>query len=635
MVQKQLQEQADPEVPPPAARTPIPAGLITIIAVAFSLFQLYSNGLALLPSIWQYGIHLGFALALGFLAFPAFKSGPKILIVVDLVLVTLSLTALAYILMRYDAMAVRFGIFFPSETLSALVLVLLVLELTRRVLGLPLVILAILFIVYAYFGNFIPGVFGHAGYSAARISSYLILTTDGVFGTALGVAATLISVFIIFGAFLNVTGCGAWFIDVANCLAGRTAGGPAKMAVIGSALMGTISGSAAANVATSGAFTIPLMRAAGYRPAVAGGIEAAASTGGMILPPVMGAGAFVMAELLGVPYSTIALSALIPALLYFLAIFLQVDFVARRHKLRGLRDEEIVSWQVVKGTAYRAIPLIVLIYLIFIERYSAIYAAFWSIGSIILVGFLFGGLRRLKPVIEALREAAIAMLPITAACATAGVVVGVLMLTGLGLRLSSIMISMAGGNLPLLLVLTMIASLILGMGVPATAAYIILAVLAAPALIQLGVDQLAAHMFVFYFGVISNITPPVAVAAFVAAGIAGESPNRVGLEAFRIGSVAFLIPFMFVYGPELLLMNPDPVRLAVSLVTATVGVICLAAGMQGWLLARLVAWERIILLVAAILFFVPHTLPDLVGMVGLLLILARAHHRKRHPKVAD
>ena len=461
------------------------------------------------------------------------------------------------------------------------------------------------------------------------------MTTDGVFGTALGVAATLISVFIIFGAFLNVTGCGAWFIDVANCLAGRTAGGPAKMAVIGSALMGTISGSAAANVATTGAFTIPLMRAAGYRPAVAGGIEAAASTGGMILPPVMGAGAFVMAELLGVPYSTIALSALIPALLYFLAIFLQVDFVARRHKLRGLRDEEIVSWQVVKGTAYRAIPLIVLIYLIFIERYSAIYAAFWSIGSIILVGFLFGGLRRLKPVIEALREAAIAMLPITAACATAGVVVGVLMLTGLGLRLSSIMISMAGGNLPLLLVLTMIASLILGMGVPATAAYIILAVLAAPALIQLGVDQLAAHMFVFYFGVISNITPPVAVAAFVAAGIAGESPNRVGLEAFRIGSVAFLIPFMFVYGPELLLMNPDPVRLAVSLVTATVGVICLAAGMQGWLLARLVAWERIILLVAAILFVVPHTLPDLVGMVGLLLILARAHHRKRHPKVAD
>ncbi|RDE07706.1 TRAP transporter permease [Pelagibacterium lacus] len=618
----------DADIVRPLGRPRFFALIATGTAVIFSLFQFYANGLALIPSFHQYGIHLGLMMILGFLIFPISDGKVPLLRVIDAVIIAIAIGSLVFLLSRYNQMVSRFGIFRPEETFAAVLIVLAVMEFTRRVVGWPLFIIAALFILYAYFGNYIPGAFGHAGYSTTRISSYLILTSDGIFGTALGVAATLISIFVIFGAFLSVTGCGKWFMDIGNCLAGRSAGGPAKMAVVASALMGSISGSAAGNVATTGVFTIPLMSNYGYKPEQAGGIEAAASTGGMILPPLMGAGAFVMAELLGIPYSTVALAALLPALLYFFSILMQVHFAARAQGLSGLRREDLVPWRIIVTTAYRAIPLVVLIYLIFVVQYSAVYAAFWSIGSVIVLGLISGELRRVGNVVEALRSAAIAMLPITAACTAAGIIVGVLMLTGLGLRLSSLMIGLASGNLPILLVLTMISSIILGMGVPATAAYIILAALAAPALVELGVDPLGAHMFVFYFGVISNITPPVAVAAFAAAGIAGASANKVGVEAFKMGFVAFLVPFLFIYAPDLLLIDAQPLMLVMALFSATIGITLLAAGLQGWLFDRMSVIERVILVITSLLFISPDLWTDLAGLAISFGFAIRAYRRR-------
>ncbi|TMV07447.1 TRAP transporter permease [Arenibacterium halophilum] len=589
--------------------------IVALVAIGFSLFQLWSNGLALMPSFKQNAWHVAFALVLGFLVSPIGKGWWR---VIDLACAAASLGAIIFIVLRYDVMAARFGIFLGPEVIAASVIVVMVLELARRLLGLTLALLCGAFILYGFYGYMLPGAFGHQGFPVQRIASYLVMTTDGVFGTAVGVSATLISVFVIFGAFLTVTGCGQWFIDIANLIAGRTVGGSAKVAVLASSLMGSVSGSAAGNVATTGAFTIPLMKKAGFTPVQAGAIEAVASTGGTILPPLMGAGAFVMAELLGIQYSSVALAAIMPAILYYLAVFCQVDIMARRDGRVGfVADRREMARQIVLS-GWRSIPLLVLIWMILVERYSPAYAAFWSIGAAVVLGLVMSrGRARLLLVPEALRTAAQAMLPIAIACAAAGIIVGVLMLTGLGLRLSSLMIDLAGGNLALLLVLTMISSIILGMGVPATAAYIILAVLAVPALVKLGVAPLSAHMFVFYFGTISNITPPVAVAAFVAAGLSGGTPARVAVEAFRIGSAAFLIPFMFVYGPELLLVDANALSVIRVLVTASLGIIALVVAIQGWLFVRLGPGLRVIAAAISILLVVQSLWSDVLGLAAI------------------
>ncbi|MCF3934705.1 TRAP transporter fused permease subunit [Acuticoccus sp. M5D2P5] len=599
--------------------------VIGVLAIIFSLFQLYSNVLTLMPSFKQNAWHIAFAMLLGFLAFPAGRRWWRLL---DLTLALVGFLAIAFIVSRYDAMTLRFGIFFQSETAAAAVIVALVLELTRRVLGPTLALLCLAFIAYAFFGNLLPGAFGHAGYPTQRIASYLVMTTDGVFGTAVGVSATLISIFVIFGAFLSVTGCGQWFIEIADLVAGRATGGPAKIAVIASSLMGSVSGSAAGNVATTGTFTIPLMIKAGFSRVQAGAVEAVASTGGTILPPLMGAGAFVMAEMLGAQYSTIAIAAIIPAILYYLAVFVQVDFLARRQDLARAKTKSDTTLGHIMRSGWRSIPLLVLVWMILVERYSPTFAAFWSIGAAVVLGVVMSaGKQRLLFILQALREAAFAMLPIATACAAAGVIVGVLMLTGMGLRMSSLMVDLAGGNLALLLVLTMVSSIILGMGVPATAAYIILAVLAAPALVELGVPPLSAHMFVFYFGTISNITPPVAVAAFVAAGISGASPSRVAIEAFRIGSAAFLIPFMFVYGPELLLIDASPWSVLHTLVTATLGIVFLAAAIQGWLFGTMPLVMRLAAVAVAILLVIQTIWTDIAGVVGAIGLFAACRFR--------
>lgn len=598
---------------------------IGILAIGFSLFQLYSNGLTLMPSFKQNAWHIAFALLLGFMAFPSGRGWWRL---VDLVPALTGFLAIAFIVSRYDVMTERFGMFFQSETIAAALIVVLVLELTRRILGLTLALLCLAFIAYAFFGNLLPGAFGHSGYPTQRIASYLVMTTDGVFGTAVGVSATLISIFVIFGAFLSVTGCGQWFIEIADLVAGRATGGPAKIAVIASSLMGAVSGSAAGNVATTGTFTIPLMIKAGFSRVQAGAIEAVASTGGTILPPLMGAGAFVMAEMLGVQYSTIAIAAIMPAVLYYLAVFIQVDFLARRRDLARAKAQSDTSLSQILRSGWRSIPLLVLIWMILIENYSPTFAAFWSIGAALVLGVIMSaGKERLLFIFQALREAAFAMLPIAVACAAAGVIVGVLMLTGLGLRMSSLMVDLAGGNLALLLVLTMVSSIILGMGVPATAAYIILAVLAVPALVKLGVAPLSAHMFVFYFGTISNITPPVAVAAFVAAGISGASPSRVAVEAFRIGSAAFLIPFMFVYGPELLLIDASPWSVLHTLFTATLGIVFLAAAIQGWLFGTMTLPMRLAAVVVAVLLVIQTIWADVAGVLGAIGLFAACRFR--------
>lgn len=593
---------------------------LTAAAVAFSLFQIYSNGFALMTSFKQNAWHVGFALVLGFMMFPAGRGWWRML---DVICATIGFAAIVFIVMRYDAMANRFGIFLQPEIVAASIIVVMILELARRLLGASLALLCTLFVVYAFFGNYLPGEFGHQGFPVQRIAGYLVMTTDGIFGTATGVSATLISIFVIFGAFLSVTGCGQWFIDISNLTAGRARGGSAKVAVLASSLMGSISGSAAGNVATTGTFTIPLMKKTGFTSVQAGAIEAVASTGGTILPPLMGAGAFVMAELLGIQYATVAFAAIIPAMLYYLAVFVQVDFMARRYQLAGFDvDRRAVLISSVKS-GWRSIPLIILIWLILVEGYSPTFAAFWAIAAALVLGIIMSkGTERVMFIVRSLKEAAQAMLPIAIACASAGIIVGVLMLTGLGLRMSSLMIQLADGNLALLLVLTMVSSIILGMGVPATAAYIILAALAVPALVQMGVEPLAAHMFVFYFGTISNITPPVAVAAFVASGLSGGSPTKVAIEAFRIGTAAFLIPFMFVYGPELLMIDADWMSVTWLVLTTSLGIVLLVAAIQGWFLGNLSPALRIVAAAIAVLLVVQSTWTDVAGLVAMTLFAA-------------
>ena len=607
-------------------------GLITtVIAVLFALFHVYTGGVRPLVAYEQRGIHLTFALILTFLLTP-YRKGKRITWI-EVALALISLGAGGYLFLEAEAIVDRMGIPTKLDLVAGGIVVLLVLEATRRLIGLTITVVAIFFLVYAYFGYLAPIAVAHEGYSIERIVSQMSLATEGIFGVPLGASATFVILFVIFAAFLSESGAGQFFLDISMALFGRFRGGPAKVSVMSSSLFGTISGSAVANVMVDGWLTIPLMKKTGFRPHVAGAIEAVTSTGGQIMPPVMGAAAFVMAEILGVPYIKICVAAAIPAVLYYVALYFMIDFEALKSGIRGLPPEELPNARQVfsKGFIY-LIPIVVLIYFMSVQMYTPLRSAVYAMVATVVVSF-FRKSTRMGPtrILKTLERGAKSSLDVALACACAGIIVGVFNLTGLGMRLSSMLIELSQGNLLVLLLLTMVSSLILGMGMPTTACYIILAVLVAPAMIQMGVKPLAAHLFVLYFGCISAVTPPVALAAYAGAGLAQAPPTKTGYTAFRFALAGFILPFMFVFGPELLIMGHWS-TIVVAGLTSIVGVFLLAASVQGYLLTRTNVFERGLLFGSALFLIKPGLYTDLLGMSLGLLALVLQILRKREPK---
>lgn len=598
-------------------------------AVCMSLFHLYTGCMGSLDPWSQRVIHLAFGFIITFLTYPYLK-GKKINIL-DICLAVLSLICGLYVIVNMEALVDRAGMPTKWDILFGVITTLLVLEMTRRVIGLALVIVAGIFLLYAYFGPYLPDAIAHRGYSIERIATHMYTTLEGIYGVPIGVSATFVILFVIFGAFLEATKTGDFFINFANSIAGKKRGGPAKVAVISSGFFGTISGSAVANVVGTGTYTIPLMKRTGYAPNFAAAVEAVASSGGQLVPPVMGAAAFVISEMTGVSYLKICIAAIIPSVLYYTSLFTAVHMEARRANLSGLSDEEVPKmWATLKTQGYLAISALVLVYFLAVELRSPSFSAFWAIIAALILSSIKKSTRlNLNGLIKALESGAKGALSVVAACAAAGIVVGVVTLTGLGLKFSGAIIQLAQGNLYLTLVFTMIASLILGMGLPTTAAYIICAILAVPALTNLGVNVLSAHLFVFYFAIISAITPPVALAAYAGAGIAKSDPMKTGLTACRIGLAAFIVPYMFVFNPALLMSGPVLQIIWVTF-TALIGVILLSCSVIGWWLAYMKTWERVLLFCASILLIEPSLITDIISLVFIVpVLLNQLKARKR------
>lgn len=610
------------------------ARVATFFAVGMSLFHLYTAGTIVFQPMVQRPIHLGLALILVFLLYPWRKRSQHNKIpLTDVFLILGSIVVNVYLIINWTMASDRVTMSgaMPGflDLLFGAITIFLVIEATRRVIGWALPIVALIFLLYGMVGHFLPGALGFPRISVSRIIAVNYVASDGIFGTPLGVSATFVFIFVLFSAFFLKVGGGKLFIDLAYSLFGKVRGGPAKISVLTSASFGMVSGSGIANVVVDGQFTIPLMKRTGYQPAFAGAVEAAASIGGQLMPPVMGAAAFIMAEFLNIPYVSICKAALIPAILYFLAIFIMVDFEAAKLGLRGLPKEELPDpKKIIKEVWYYSLPLVIMIYLLAIQI-SPMKAAFWSILAMVVMEIIQQWIRKktvdFRTIWEGLEEGAKGMLAVVTACACAGIVIGVVNVTGFGLKISDLIIDIAHGSLPILLVLTMLSSLILGMGLPTVACYIILSVMAAPALVEMGVLPLAAHLFVFYFGITAAITPPVALAAYAAAGISGASPMKTGFIAFRLGMVAFLLPYMFIYGPAIMMMgNIQEILLAI--ISGIIGILALAGGLQGYLFRPLSVGLRIILFIAAVLLIKPGLTTDLIGygLVGFVFFIPRA-----------
>jgi TRAP transporter 4TM/12TM fusion protein len=627
------------------------AFLITTLGVVWSIFQLWTGGIETMVAMRQRAIHLMFTEILIFLLFPMRKSwvNNRPALVSDLILAGLSTVAGIYIFTQYEVLTFRIGITTLPDLILGAIAIVLLLEATRRVIGPIMSAIAVVFLLYAYFGQYAPDLFAHRGYPIARIVSQMYLTTEGIYGLVLGVSATFIYLFVLFGGFLKASGGGQLFIDIAYGLFGRVRGGPAKVAVVASCLFGTVSGSAAANVVGTGTFTIPLMKSIGYRPHFAGAVEAVASSGGQLMPPIMGAAAFIMSEILQISYARICLHALLPALLYYFCAFIMVDLEAAKTGLKGVPSELLPKvGRIVRERGLLLLPIPVLIYVLAVMQATPMKAAFWAI--ITTFGLLAfqtilnvlrelggrlslsqAGISLLRQTTTAMHEGAAGTLIVASACATAGIVIGVTNLTGLGLKLSGILIDLSHGYLLALLVLTMIASIILGMGLPTTACYILLAVLAAPALIKMGVVPIAAHLFVFYFGIISAITPPVAGAAYAAAPIANVGPMQIGFTACRLGIAAFILPYMWVYGPSLLLIG-EPFQVVLGVSTSVIGIAACACAVQGFILGPVKPLGRVLLMVAALLLIKPGWVTDAIGLALLLPVVVNQVFSLRQDK---
>ncbi len=604
----------------PRSVTGTVALLILVICLCFSAFHLYTAGAGTLEAMRQRSLHLGFALVLAFLIFPYSNKVRQTRIPwYDYVLAALAASVALYIFMFYSQLMARGG----SPTLTDLVMggicVALTLEATRRVVGKPLVILAGLFMLYAYFGPLVPGRLAHRGKDIQQILEQLYMGTEGIFSIPLGVSATYIVIFILFGSFLSVTGAGKMFIDLAMALFGWMRGGPAKAAVVSSGLMGSISGSSVANAVTTGTFTIPLMKKVGFKPHVAGAVEVAASSSGQFMPPVMGAAAFVMVEYTGIPYIEIIKAAAVPCILSYCAILFMVHLEAVKAGIQGIpRDQLPPVVQILRERGHLLLPFFVLVGML-VYGFTPLAAGFYSIVFTILLSFLKKETRITpRSAVRAMEMAARNTVSVALACGAAGVIIGMVNLTGVGLKLSSMIVAAAGGLLWPTLIFTMLASMILGLGLPTTAAYIVLAAITAPALVTIGVPLLAAHLFVFYFGVLADDTPPVNLPAFATAGIAGANPVITGLIGFKFDCGALLLPYIFATNSALLLIDTTWIGALHVIFSSFMGILCLTSAIQNYLVTYHKIWERLMLFAGAIVLVDTGLLTDLIG-VGLFL----------------
>ncbi|NLX63871.1 MAG: TRAP transporter permease [Clostridiaceae bacterium] len=591
---------------------------VTIALIVLGLYHIYIGFFGYKSAMNLRATHWLIISMVIFLLYPSRKATLNKVTVFDWIWLIAAGASSVYILINWLRIAENAGMATQTDVIFGIIAVIVVLEAARRAVGPVLSAVSAIFLLYAMFGHLIPGSLGHRQYTITRIFSFLYTGTEGIFGTALDVSAKYVALFVLFGAMLEKFGGGELFVDIAFALTGKKRGGPAKAAIVSSALMGTMSGSAVANVVTTGAFTIPLMKKNGYKPTVAGAVEAVASTGGQIMPPVMGAAAFLMAEMTGLTYGTICMAAILPAILYFVSVFIIVDLEAKKENIQVMADQDIKPIkQILKERGYLLIPLILLIAMI-IKGYSAILAASYSMAAIIVIDLIFNPNRKEIPkkFFSAITSGMRGIISVAAACACAGIIVGVISLTGIGAKFSGLMLSVAGQNVLIALLMTMVASLILGCGLPTTAAYMVLATLAVPALIKLGVPLLSAHLFVLYFGSISTITPPVALSAYAGAALAGANPNKVGYTAFRFGIVAFIVPFMFVYDNALLLQGTLLVILRV-IITSLLGVYLIAIGIQGYFRKPCNWIQRILAFSAGILMVNPIVVTDIIGAVCL------------------
>jgi TRAP transporter 4TM/12TM fusion protein len=607
--------------------------VVIVLLLAFSIFQLYTGYFGELTAYLQRTIHLGFALVLIFLLFPARKKGNRKTIAwYDYILALLSVIVCGYWPVFYETLVQKIGGINQTQLIIGGLAIILVMEATRRVVGLPLVIVAAAFLTYAYFGPYMPGFLAHRGIDINQLVEAMFFTTEGILGTPLQVSSTFIFLFILFGAFLMQTGIGNYFNDLALSIAGRRVGGPAKVAVFTSALQGTISGSSVANVVQSGSYTIPIMKRLGYRKNFAGAVEAAASTGGQIMPPVMGAAAFLMVEFAGVPYIQIVLAAIIPALLYFSGIWIMVHLEAKKQGLSGVSNEDIPNKKEVLKGLYLLTPILAIVVFIYMG-YSISRAAIYGIVFTLIVSLFRKDTRITLPkLFKALTDGARSALGVAAATACAGMIVGVISRTGLGLKLGNEIVGLANQitETPMLLLLltlffTMITSIIIGMGSPTTANYIITSTIALPVIMTLeaqfnmGIPVLAAHMFVFYFGIVADITPPVALAAFAATGISGGEPIRTGFNASRLAIAAFIIPYMFMFNPAMLMIDTNVWEIIWIGITALTGMVALGGGLIGYWYKKLNWIERIISLIIGLMLVYPG---GFVSAAGLGLFFA-------------
>ncbi|WP_175618773.1 TRAP transporter permease [Oceanobacillus kimchii] len=604
------------------------------IAVIGALFHLYIlNFNPIDPWVFR-SIHLAFGTVLALMLYKGWKTKSNRVTIIDWVLIAIAIFIALYIYINLEQLVFRFGV--APTTMDFIVSflgLLLVLEITRRSSGWILPILAFIFILYSFAGPYLPGILNHNGYSLERFVTY-VYGLDGVFGVTTDVSSKYIILFIIFGAFLQMSGVGQYFIDVAFRIAGGLRGGPAKVAVVSSGLMGMINGTSAGNVVATGSLTIPLMKKTGYRPMFAAATEATASSGGQLLPPIMGAGAFLMAEITGIPYSEIIIAATIPAILYFVSVYFMVDFQAIKSGMVGLSRDRLPNLKKLLKKFYLFAPVVLLIYLL-VSGFSVIFAGTAGIIACFILSLFNKETRMgLNKVLEALELGMKNAIQLIAIVATAGIIVGVIALTGIGQRFSSMLLTIADNNLIIALIFAMLISIILGMGMPTTAAYAVAASVIAPGLVNIGIDPIIAHMFVFYYAVISAITPPVALAAFAAAGISGTNPMKTSVEAFKIGLAAFIVPFMFFFSPELLLESGTIAEIVLSVITALIGVYLLSAAVQGWIFGKIASWySRIIVLLAAIMFMLSGIQTDIIGvvMVGAVLVIQKFLNKSDPP----
>ena len=656
--------------------------VIGAILIAFALFQIYTS-IWTIPAQMLRSIHLAFALSLVFLLYPAGKHMRKDRVEwYDYVLAIVAAAAILYIPFNYEYIIKAVGNYTTFDIIIGVVGILLLFEACRRVVGMPILIIVCCFMLYALFGNLIPGSFGHRGYSVRQVVNHMYFTLSGVFGTPLGVSSTFIFLFILFGAFLEKTGVGKLFIDLANAIAGKKIGGPAKVAVISSALQGTVSGSSVANTVSTGSFTIPAMKKLGYRPEFAGAVEAAASTGGQLMPPIMGAAAFLMAESTGFTYAEVVKSAIIPAILYFSGILISVHHEARKIGLKGMADEDIPKvGQVMKERGHLLLPLVFMIYMLSVKvtpTYAALGAIVTSliacsinwlavipVGAMIVgmnldmhfthyaliaigIWFVICIIRGLKikdapsaykwiegalgfdpyEIVDALKSGSRSVLTVAIACAMAGMIVGTVTLTGLGLKFATGLARIAGNNIYLLLFFTMLSSIVLGMGVPTTANYLITSTICAPAIISMVCSMqgipvteptmaivMSAHLFVFYFGIVADITPPVALAAMAGSAIAKGDAFKTGVNATRIAIGAFIVPYIFVLNPAMLMIDTTVFAIIQNVFTALLGMYALSGGLAGFVQDHCKWYERLLLIGGGMGMIIPGTVSDIVGFV--------------------